>query len=151
MTAAKTVKGKSLLIQVSDMEVSPTFSHDCLINAERGIVLSAETNETRVPDCDDPELIAWVVREKVSLSAAINGAGTLHTPNVSDYNDWLASPDTKDVRVKLNGIVLANGGGHWAGAFHLTTFEATGAIGELTQCSIALQSSGAVAWVPAAA
>ncbi len=151
MTAAKTVRGKSLLIKVGDGETSETFVHPCLINSQRGIVFSSETNETRIPDCDDPELIAWINREKVSLSATINGSGTLHTPNIADYSDWFESPDTRNVRVEVNGITLANGGGWWAGAFHLTQFEVTGSVGELTQCSIGLQSSGSVLWVPAAA
>lgn len=152
MTAAKTVKGKSLLIKVSDMdEDTPVFAADCLVNSDRGIVFTAETNETKVPDCDDPELIAWINREKVSLSASINGAGTLHTPNVADYSTWFASEATKDIHVELQGIVLANGGGYWAGAFHLTSFEVTGSLGELVQCSLTLLSSGAVTWHVAAA
>lgn len=151
MTAAKTIKGKSLLIQVGDGAGPEVFAHPCLINSDRGIVFTAETNETRVPDCDDPELIAWVNREKVSLSATINGSGTLHTADVEDFSDWFESESTKNMRVKLNGVVLANGGGHWAGAFHLVSFEVTGSLGELVQCSMSFASSGAVPWVPAAA
>jgi predicted secreted protein len=151
MALAKALKGKSLLIQVGDGEASEAFSHPCSLNSERGIVFSAETNQTRVPDCDDPEIIGWFLREKVAKGATINGAGTVHTPDVEDFFDWFDSDDTRNLRVKLNGVVLADGGGHWAGAFHCVGLEITGTVGEYTQVSLSLESSGAVTWVPAAA
>ncbi len=150
MAQAKTLKGKSLLIKIGD-GATPTevFAHPCLINADRGIAFATETNDTRVPDCDDPELLAWLEREVVSLSATINGAGTLNTPDVEDFFDWLASGDPKNIRVELQGVSGANGGGYFGMAALLTAFEITGSIGQRSQCSITLASTGAVTWTSA--
>lgn len=146
MTAAKVVRGKSLLILVSDGEVSPTFAHPCLINAARGIVFSSGTNQTRIPDCDDPELIAWLRREKTDIGATVNGAGVLNTPDTEFYFDWVTSADPIAVQVKLNGVSGANGGGYFAGNFHCTNFEISGDLGDYAQCSIGLENDGAVTW-----
>lgn len=151
MAEAKTLAGKSLLIKVSDGGGTPVFAHPCLINAARGIQFSSSTNERRIPDCADPELIAWTKINKVSLSAKISGAGVLNTPDTELYFGWFNSDSSKDVRVELSGVVLANGGGWWAGAFKCTDFGVDGDIGDETQCSLTLASHGAVAWVDAAA
>ncbi|MGL4445671.1 MAG: phage tail tube protein [Alsobacter sp.] len=149
MALAKVLAGKSLLIKVSDGAGTPVFAHPCLINTSRGITLTAETNDTIIPDCSDPELLAWMGREKVSLSAALQGAGTLNTPDVEFYYDWWSSPDPIATRVELNGVSAGDGGGWFAGNFHLVTFEITGDRGTKAECSLSFASDGAVPWVPA--
>jgi len=151
MAQAESLRGTKLLIKVSDGEVSPTFAHPCLINTDRGITFTADTNDVLVPDCSDPDLMAWAAREKVSLSATINGAGTLHIPDAQVYSDWVMSADPIAVRVELGGVVLADDGGYWQGNFHCTSFEVNGTRGNRVQCSITLLSDGAVAWHDAAA
>lgn len=151
MALAKVVRGKNLLIKVSDGGGTPVFAHPCLINAARGIVFTAETNQTRIPDCDDPELIAWIKREKTAIGATINGAGVLHTADTEFYFNWVTSADPIAVRVELYGVTLANGGGYFAANFHCTSFELTGDIGDHVQSSIGLESDGAVTWTDAAA
>jgi hypothetical protein len=150
MALAKVVRGKSLLIKVSDGgSPTPVYAHPCLINAARGIVFTAESNQTRIPDCDDPELISWIKREKTALGATINGAGVLNTPDTQEYFDWWKSASPKVIRIELNGVSGANGGGYFAGSFHLTNFEITGDIGEYAQCSLSLESDGEITWTDA--
>ena len=149
MAYAKVMKGTRLLIKVGDGADPEVFAHPCLINSARGITFSAGTTEDYIPDCDDPDLLQAVIRTKNSYSAAINGAGVLHTPSVEEYFEWLKDPDTKNIQVLLNAVALADGGGHFAGAFHLTSFEISGDREGYSQCSIELQSSGALTWVDA--
>lgn len=151
MAQAKTARGTKLLIKVSDGAGTPVFAHPCLINTDRGISFTADTNDVLIPDCSDPDLMAWAAREKVSLSAQISGSGTLNTPDVSFFSDWVMSADPIAVKVELNGVVLADGGGYWQGNFHCTSFEVSGARGNRMQCSITLVSDGAVVWHDAAA
>lgn len=151
MALAKVLAGKSLLIQVSDGAGTPVFAHPCLINASRGITLTAETNQTRIPDCTDPELIAWIKREKVSISGALNGQGVLNTTDTEFYFDWLKSADPIACRVILNGVTLANGGGRFNGDWHLTTYELSGDVGEYVNASLSWESDGDITWTDAAA
>lgn len=151
MTAVKHLNGTQLLVQIGDGQSPETFAHDCLINTDRGIAFASETNRQVIPDCDNPDDPAWSVMNKDGLSATITGAGMLHTSSIADWDDWFNSDDGKNCRVLLNGVTLANGGGHWAGSFKLTGWEVSGTRNEKATVSVTLESDGAVAWVPAQA
>lgn len=150
MAPVKAMNGTSLLVQIGD-GATPTevFSHDCLINTERGIQFQSETNRQVIPDCAVPDGIAWSVVNKDSLSATITGSGMLHTASVPDWAEWFDGDSGKNVRVLLNGVTAANGGGHWAGSFKLTGWEVTGARNEKATVSVTLESDGPVTWVAA--
>lgn len=149
MAVVKAMNGTSLLVQIGDGATPEQFAHDCLINTERGISFASETNRQVIPDCDTPDTPAWSVVNKDSFSATISGAGMLHTPSVKEWADWFASDDAKNVRVLLNGVLLADGGGHWAGAFKLTGWEVTGTRNEKATVTVTLESDGPVTWVDA--
>lgn len=145
MAAVKTLNGEKLLVQIGDGASPETFTHDCLINTERGIAFSAETQEFIVPDCLAPEDPAWKEVTKDGLSATISGAGMLHTSSVEDWFNWFKSPDTKNCRVRVD-VAGADGGGYWEGAFHLTALEITGDRKQKSTVSVTLVSNGAVTW-----
>lgn len=151
MAVVKAMNGTSLLVQIGDGATPEQFAHDCLINTERGISFASETNRQVIPDCDTPDTPAWSVVNKDSFSATISGAGMLHTPSVKEWATWFASDDAKNVRVLLNGVLLADGGGHWAGAFKLTGWEVTGTRNEKATVTVTLESDGPVTWVDASA
>lgn len=143
MAQANSIPGRSLLIKVGDGGDPETFTHNCSINAERGIVLTAQTNDVNVPDCDDPDLMAWVEREKVSLSGQINGSGTLHAQDQDLFWEWITSNSPKNVKA-ITDIAGASGGRIFTGAWHCTNFEISGNRGEKCNCSITLLSDGII-------
>jgi predicted secreted protein len=138
-----TIRGTQLLIKVGDDATPQAFAHPCLINAKRGFKLTVSTNKIVVPDCDNPDDPAWQECIKDVLSASIDGAGKLDTADIAAYHAWLVSKDSKNVQVWLGTV------GHWAGAFHLTNFEANGDRGALAECSITLDSDGIVTYTAA--
>lgn len=150
MAAIKSLNGRQLLVQIGDGASSEIFAHDCLINTERGIQFASETNREPVPDCDDPDKPVWSILTKTSLSATIPGSGRLHTSSLPTWWAWMNSDDAKNVRVLVNGVTGANGGGYWAGAFKLTQFEVTGPETGRATVSATLESDGEVTWVAAA-
>jgi hypothetical protein len=143
------MRGVKLLIKVEDVNSPSAYSTYCSINAERGISFSAQTNDFVIPDCADPDLMAWLTREKISLSGDISGAGILNTPDTEAFFDWVTSSDTRNVRVYLDGVSAANGGGYWSGAYHCTEFALTGGQGTKVECTITLASDGEVDWTDA--
>lgn len=141
MAQLKTLRGSALYIKVGDGESPEVFAHPCLINTKRGIQFQSSTNKIIVPDCEAPDDPAWTEAVKDSLSATINGAGTLDNDIevITFYDEWLRSPDPINVQVWLGTL------GYWAGAFNLTNFEVNGDRGVLADVTIALESAGIVA------
>lgn len=151
MAQATTARGVKLLVKIGDGADPEVFAHPCLINAARGLDIVAQTNDIVIPDCSDPDLMAWAAREKVSLSGTINGQGVLHTPDTETWSDYVMSADPKNVRVELGGVALADGGGYWAGSFLCTQFGVTGERGNRIEASVTMLSDGAITWTDAAA
>ena len=141
----KTLNGEKLLVQIGDGATPETFAHDCLINTERGIQFSADMQEFIIPNCLTPADPAWKETLKDGLSATINGAGMVHTSSLESFFNWFTSSSTKNVRVKVD-VAGSDGGGYWAGAFHLSAFDVTGTRKDKSTASITLVSSGAITW-----
>lgn len=143
MAEVKHARGVKLLIKVGDGATPEVFETYCSINAERGITFTAGTNDQDIIDCENPDAVAWVVREKTNLSAAITGSGVLNTPDVADFYDWLTDEDPRNVKVIVD-VPSTDGGVIFTGRFHLTEFSLTGNRGEKMQASISLSSDGAI-------
>jgi hypothetical protein len=151
MTAVPRVTGSKLLVKIGDGASPEVFTADCLINTSRGIQFQSDTNEFIMPDCYNPDDPAWKSVTKDGLSATISGAGMLYTASVADWYEWFAGDDAKNIQFTLN-VPLASGGGYWAGAFKLTSFEVTSdGNKEQSTCTVTLVSDGPVTWTDAAA
>ena len=148
MAQPHTFSAKLLLIQLGDGGAPETFSAPCGLTT-RGIQLSKETNDTTVPDCDDPDLPAWTERDVVSLSGEISGSGILAGAAVATWRAAYFSTDSVTCRVRINDTG-ANGGGYFQGEFHLTQFNITGEIGNKAQVEVTLVSDGEITWTAAA-
>lgn len=152
MAPLATVQGTQILVQIGDGG-TPTevFTHDCLINAARGIEFTTETNEVLVPDCTNPDDPAWRQVFKTGISASISGAGKLHSQTAKTlWYDWLVSKDPKNVRLNI-AVPLAAGGGYFQGQFHLTQFNISSEARDLAEADVSLVSTGALTWTDAAA
>jgi len=140
MAQVDVVNGEKLLIMIGDGASPEVFSHPCLINTDRGISFSSSLTQELIPDCDSPEDPAWQSAEKDGLSANINGAGMLDVASIEEFYDWFTSPDTKNVKVKVD----KTGGSTWTGAFHLTEFSISGTRKSKATASLTLVSDGEV-------
>lgn len=144
MAAIKHASGVKLLIKVEDTPGGGVYSTYCTINAERGITFTAGMSETDQIDCATPEEVAWVLREKTNLSASITGSGTVNTPDVGEFFDWLIDTASRSCKVILD-VPGADGGVIFTGNFHLNEFSLTGNRGEKAQASTSLSSDGEIA------
>lgn len=143
MTVVKHARGVKLLLKVGNGMSPEGFTAFCTINAARGITFTAAMNEFNIPDCDDPDTIGWLAREKVSLSIGVTGAGVLNTPDVQDFFDWWKSESSKNCQIVVD-VASVDGGVIFEGAFHLADFAITGDRGAKMQCTLTLASDGQV-------
>lgn len=138
---------KKLLIQLGDGLIPETFSAPCGLTT-RGINFSKETNDTTVPDYDDPDLPSWTDRDVTALSASVSGSGVLAAEAAAKWRSAFLSTNSISARILIDDTNV-NGGGYFSGKWHLTTFNLTGEIGNKIQVEIELQSAGEIVWVAA--
>lgn len=143
MAAVNHTRGVKLVLKVGDGASPEVFTAMCSINAERGVTFSGSANDELIPDCADPDQIAWVSREVESLSVEFTGGGMLDKGNVKTMWDWWKSGASKNCKIILDDATAANVI-TWTGAFKLPTFDITGDRGSKAAASLSLQSDGAV-------
>src|SRR5690606_41446865 len=108
MAAVNYTRGVKLVLKVGDGESPEVFTALCTINAERGITFNAQTNDATIPDCSDLDAMAWLAREKVSLSVDVTGGGMAHKQDVKKLWDWFESEDAKNCQIVLDDDTAGN-------------------------------------------
>ena len=144
MAQPTVLPGTKLLILVGDGAGPPeTFAEPCGLTT-KAFNLTASTNTTLIPDCDDPAAPAWEAKDVNSLAAAVTGSGVMAVESFDVWQEWFATAASKSVQIKLDDDAL----GHWAGTFILTTLNYGGVRGQKVTLEIGLANDGAVVWVP---
>lgn len=144
MARLQSASGVKLVVKKGDGgSPSETFTALCTINAQRAISFQAATGESLDIDCNAPEQVAWVLREKTSKSVSVTGQGTFNTPDGQTLFDWWNDDDPANVQIIVD-VASADGGLIFEGAFLLTDFEITGDRGSKMTAQMTLMSSGEV-------
>jgi len=142
MANPTTFSGSKMLILLGD-GVSPTEGFDAPCGLEtRGLDRSAETSDTAIADCENPELPPWTEREVVSLSWEISGSGILASESVAVWDAWFASGAAKNVRVEIYSGPSA--GRKYSGAAVLSQYNTSGERGQKVSVEVTLSGSGAL-------
>lgn len=135
--------GTKLLILVGDGASPEVFGEPCGLTT-KSFTLTASTNTTLIPDCDDPEAPAWEAKDVNSLSASVAGSGVMAVESFDTWNDWFLGAIAKHAQIKLDDDAL----GYWSGSFILTSLKYGGTRGQKVTLDIELANDGAVVWVP---
>lgn len=141
MAFAATMKGTQLQIRISNglTGTNLVYSHPCLINAARGVQWSSTGTDEEIPDCADPDALAWNQHTKSGLKITITGAGKINTSDITTFWSWWDSDTAKTIKIDMYGT----NGGVITGDYKLTDFNLTGDRGKLAECTLTIQSHGA--------
>lgn len=134
MTQATTLKFGQFLIKLGNGAVPEVFSAPCGLNS-RGFSRTAATNDTNVPDCDDPDAPSWLDRDVVSLSGSLSGAGVVADEDFDTWDTWFMSGVSKNIQVIA-------GSRTWSGAAILAKLDITGARGKRTEFNASIDTDG---------
>lgn len=134
-TYVNPVSGELILVQIGDGEDPEVFAHDCQINAERGVNVTATTRQLSVPNCTDPSKPDKTVRIVDALDSVISGQGKLHSDSALEWMQRVGK--TINIRVRVAGV--------WriSGKYILTAFNVTGAARDHATASITLEQADA--------
>ena len=147
MAQAKTLTFGKQMMLLGDGESPETFAAPCGFESLT-LTVNIANSETNVPDCDDPDLPAWLVSSEVSKQMVVSGSGVLDTDAMQDWRDWLMAGGEKTVRWKTSGAA-ADGGGHYEAPGILAEYTETGTRGELWQASVTVNLNGKPEWTDA--
>jgi hypothetical protein len=143
MAAVKARPGREAVAQSGRRRVARKYSPRCARSTRR-----ARSRATRrptsstLPDCADPDALAYVVREKVSLSLFRQRRRHPQHPRRRGLQRLAAvDENSKNCQIIVD-VPSADGGVIFEGFFHLTQFQITGDRGGKMECSISLLSDG---------
>ncbi|WP_374290211.1 phage tail tube protein [Paenirhodobacter enshiensis] len=104
------------------------------------VTFTSNTNEIQVPDCDDPELPAWIERGIESLSLDVSGSGVLAREALQIW--WGSLKKSIKARIYIGAATDVSNGHYWEGNVILTKFAVTGERGNKAQVSVEFSSDG---------
>ena len=139
--------GKQYLL-FSDMATVPEFSPACGAE-EWNLNINIETSTTNLPDCENPDLPAWLGIDEVSKQMAFSWNGVLDTDAMQMFRDWWFEGGPKNVRWMTSGAAL-DGGGYYAGPALLTSYSETATRGQKWRISAGVAIDGKPTHTPAA-
>ena len=143
MAAVNYTRGVKLVLKIGNGASPEVFTPWCSINAERGITFTSALNDEVIPDCTDPDKIAWVAREKQSRSMSFTGGGMLDKGDVAKAWEIDESEDSFSFQVVLDDDLPANVI-TWEGKLHMSEFGITGNRGEKAQFNANFSSDGPI-------
>lgn len=98
MAQPTTVKFGKFRVLLGDSNSPINYAAPCGFSS-RSLTFSKNLTEVNLPDCDDPDAVAWVGRDVASLSAAISGQGVLAYESA---DTWMtANESTESIPVKV--------------------------------------------------
>lgn len=105
----------------------------------KSLTLTKNLTEVNIPDCDDPDAVAWVGRDAESLSAAVSGEGVLASESVETWLDAWENVNSVPVQIEAEfpskTIV-------WEGRMHVATFTVSAEQGGRVRAQVEMQSDG---------
>lgn len=143
MAQPTVLAGTKLLILVGDANSPEVFAEPCGLTT-KSFDLSAATNSTLIPDCDDPEAAAWEAKDVNSLSASLSGSGVMAVESFDTWQDWFMAATARNIQIKLDD----DGLGQWEGAFIITGLKYGGQRGQKVTIDVTMVNDGAVIWNP---
>lgn len=129
--------GELILVQIGDGASPEVFAHDCLINAERGLNLTASTVTNEVANCTDPSAPSKTMRTVSAIDSSISGSGKMHASSVKTWQDRLVAGEAFNVRVKIAGSWQV------AAPYVLTSFQVNGTPHTNAEVTVSLEQADA--------
>lgn len=129
MALAKTIKFGEQVLLWGDGLTPETFTPLCGFTSLE-LTVNIETNSTNVPDCDDPDLPAWLISSEVSKQMQLGGSGVIDADVLDAFNDWILNGGEKNFRWLTNSAKNPTANGYWEASGILSAYSQTGERGQ---------------------
>lgn len=141
MALVSTAKGTQIQVRIDNglTGTNQAYSHPCMINMQRGIQMATSGQDEEIPDCADPDAMAWNLHVKTGIALTVTGAGKFNTTDMSMFWTWLNSDTAKTVKLDMFGT----NGGVITIPMKLIEFSITGERGKTAEANLTIKSHGA--------
>lgn len=149
MAQAKSIRFGKQMILLGDGASSEVFTAPCGFS-EITMTVNIESNTVNIPDCDDPDLAAWLATDIVSQQMTLQGSGLLEQDAMQVWHSWWFTNAGEERNVRyFRDLSAASGGGYFQGPATLTAYEETGSRGQRWQSSVGIAFNGKPTFVAA--
>jgi predicted secreted protein len=100
MAQPTTAKFGKMRVLLGDDATPTTYAAPCGLTT-KNLTISKNLQEVNIPDCDDPDAVAWIGRDAQSLSAQISGDGIAAAESVPDWNAAALSIESVPMKVEI--------------------------------------------------
>lgn len=138
MAQPSTARFGKFKVMLGDGSSPEVFTAPCGFTS-KSLTLTKNLTEVNIPDCDDPDAVAWVGRDAESLSASISGEGVLAAESVEDWLDAWENVDSINVKVEIEFPAKTI---TWTGRMHVATFTPSAEQGGRVTATVEMQSDG---------
>lgn len=105
----------------------------------KSLVLTKDLTEVNIPDCDDPDAVAWVGRDAASLSAAVTGEGIAAAESAETWLDAWENVESVPVKIEL---VFPAKTVTWTGLMHVAELTIGAEQGGRVTLNVNMSSDG---------
>ncbi|WP_296584226.1 phage tail tube protein [Xanthobacter sp.] len=138
MAQPTTARFGKFRIKLETAPGSGIFAAPCGFTS-KSLTLTKNLTEVNLPDCEDPDAVAWVGRDAESLSASVSGEGVLAAESVETWLDAWESVDSIGVMLEIEFPAKTV---TWAGKMHIATLNPSSEQGGRVTMSTEMQSDG---------
>lgn len=105
----------------------------------KSLTLTKDLTDVNLPDCDDPDKVAWVGRDASSLSASISGEGVAAVESAEKWLDASENVESVPVKIELEFPAKTI---TWTGLMHISQIEIGAEQGGRVTLNVEMQSDG---------
>lgn len=146
MAQATTTRFGKFLIKLGDDSDPIVYTSPCGFT-QKSLTLSKELADVLIPDCDDPDAVAWIGRDATSKSASVSGEGVVASESLTTWlNAWESTSSTPvKIEIEFTGGTTTT----WTGYMHVSSLNPSAEQGGRVTMAIEMQSDGELTRVTA--
>lgn len=138
MAQATTIRGGKVRIMLGAGIAPTVYTAPCGFT-NRAITFTKGLEESSIPDCANPDALAWIGRDSVSLSIGVSGEGVLAYESVDVWDEAFLSKAPVPGRIEIEWpekTVV------WVGKFQIESLDIGATNGVRTTLSVNMSSDG---------
>jgi hypothetical protein len=105
----------------------------------KSLTLTKDLTDVTLPDCDDPDAVAWVGRDASTLSASVSGEGVLASESVETWLDAWENVESVPVKIEIEFPAKTI---TWTGLMHVSSLNPSTEQGGRVTMSVEMESDG---------